>query len=603
MNRFVVFFVPLLVLVPSAALAPAQRPVFDASFHKKQLIGLALATILANPVAEAVEAFTSPGRKGIKGDSGVVARSKCAMKVMGTGKAWMGPYAALWKAFRSSPTREGTTKGQMIWEALTAHRAFSACASLLTLDAVVVGSLYLKHVYTDLPAWEMAREKERQEAELAAMADADEESRKAREAADAEYLKLAPGLQEDIRLLRGALGDGATEMPVTVDALQRLRAQLEENYQKNVNKKYGESSESWTDMIASFERELGVDVQDLGKYPKATVLQQRAMALSREKLRRAEEARKKKAHFDERLEVLRPQFEYYMKKPLPPVEEITVDRLAGFEQQIEFLNKQRQLVVHSAAGEVMDLSGESEGLSEVDGRRIFEDRLHDRLKAIQRAQEIEQEIAQLCQKFGYDASSWARPDATLERLEQVRAYLEGSWRKKLISRQTRLEKDLLKDARVFEATATLQAVEEYVLALETEKKLREEQVLRQEQEVRVAWLATLGTHAGEVTFKVPNTPHTSATLAEETLPVIVCDSSYQVGEDKSLPNGRYLYFVKHNGTSTQLFLYEKSDGRSMKMGIPKRFEVKGQDAKGKCGGTSDYDRVVQKIQDRLVTSI
>lgn len=163
MKKYGMFFVIVAALFAGLMPALAPKPEFNGSLHAKQLAFVAIATVLANPIAQAAQAFTAPGRKDIKNDSGIAARSKRAGRELAQLKSWISPYVALWKAVRSPSTREAT-KGQMILAAIKQHKTFSACALILGVDVAVVTGLLLKHLYADLPAWEKLSAEEKAQA-------------------------------------------------------------------------------------------------------------------------------------------------------------------------------------------------------------------------------------------------------------------------------------------------------------------------------------------------------------------------------------------------------------------------------------------------------
>ncbi len=163
MKKYGMFFVIVAAFFAGLTPALAPKPEFNGSLHAKQLAFVAIATVLANPIAQAAQAFTAPGRKDIKNDSGIAARSKRAGRELAQLKSWISPYVALWKAVRSPSTREAT-KGQMILAAIKQHKTFSACALILGVDVAVVTGLLLKHLYADLPAWEKLSAEEKAQA-------------------------------------------------------------------------------------------------------------------------------------------------------------------------------------------------------------------------------------------------------------------------------------------------------------------------------------------------------------------------------------------------------------------------------------------------------
>ncbi len=239
------FFVIVAAFFAGLTPALAPKPEFNGSLHAKQLAFVAIATVLANPIAQAAQAFTAPGRKDIKNDSGIAARSKRAGRELAQLKSWISPYVALWKAVRSPSTREAT-KGQMILAAIKQHKTFSACALILGVDVAVVTGLLLKHLYADLPAWEKlsAEEKAQARRELEdkikklkkemgeADADADLSSFE-QEKLDAELVRLAEklikvkersDLEEKIKALRAELKE--TESDLAGLDLLKLQAEL-----------------------------------------------------------------------------------------------------------------------------------------------------------------------------------------------------------------------------------------------------------------------------------------------------------------------------------------------------------------------------------------
>lgn len=148
---FVVLFSLVFGLILPLAAAD-QKPVFHGSFHRNQLLFVAAATVFANPIASAVEAFRRPVGRDILEKQTLGKSAKAGLRAMFTKKAWFSPYADLVRSFRKNPTRD-ITKPQAFVEFVKNHKAFTVVSSAFLADLLFVGGKYGKYCL-DLRKWE-----------------------------------------------------------------------------------------------------------------------------------------------------------------------------------------------------------------------------------------------------------------------------------------------------------------------------------------------------------------------------------------------------------------------------------------------------------------